>query len=99
MRLDLPEQLCHERNANRPDRNFDPHVVKRHTQALRRSLKGLYQEGFHRTYILDSIDRIESVKIDRQPLWNNRHRSNRSIRACKCYHWGQSGRTIAATAD
>ncbi len=71
--FNLPEQLCHERNAQRPDRNFGPHVVKRHTQALRRSLKGLYKEGFHRTYILDSLDRIENVQIDREPLWNNRH--------------------------
>ncbi len=74
--FNLPEQLCHERNAQRPDRHFGPHVVKRHTQALRRSLKGLYKEGFHRTYVLDSLDRIESVEIDRQPLWNNRHQEH-----------------------
>jgi protein phosphatase len=69
--FNLPEQICHERNAQRPDRNFGPHVVKRHTQALRRSLKNLYKEGFHRTYILNSIDQIESVSIELQPLWNN----------------------------
>jgi protein phosphatase len=69
--FNLPEQLCQERNAHRPDRNFGAHVVKRHTQALRRSLKGLYREGFHRTFILDSLDRIENVQIDREPLWCN----------------------------
>ncbi len=69
--FNLPERICHERNANRSDRNFGPHVVKRHIQALRRSLKGLHKEGFHRTHILDSLDRIEQVTIDRQPLWCN----------------------------
>jgi protein phosphatase len=71
--FNLPEQLCQERNAQRPDRNFGAHVIKRHTQALRRSLKGLHKEGFHRTFILDSLDRIEAVKIDREPLWCNLH--------------------------
>src|SRR3954452_11550336 len=26
--LKLPEELCHERNKARPDRNFGPHVVR-----------------------------------------------------------------------
>src|SRR5215203_3961284 len=26
--LDLPERVCHERNASRPDRAFGPHVVR-----------------------------------------------------------------------
>lgn len=39
--LDLPESLCHERNSARPDRDFGPHVVRRHTQQLRRSIGGL----------------------------------------------------------
>ena len=71
--FNLPEQLCHERNAQRPDRNFGPHVVKRHTQTMRRSLKGLHKEGFHRNYILNSVEQTEQVKIDREPLWNNLH--------------------------
>ncbi len=71
--FNLPEQLCHERNAQRPDRNFGAHVVKRHTQAMRRSLKNLHKEGFHDTHVLDSVERIERVSIDRQPLWNNLH--------------------------
>jgi protein phosphatase len=71
--FNLPEQICHERNAQRPDRNFGPHVVKRHTQTMRRSLKSLHKEGFHRNYILNSVEQIEQVEIDRQPLWNNLH--------------------------
>jgi protein phosphatase len=30
--LDLPERLCAERNAQRPDRDFGPHVIRRQRQ-------------------------------------------------------------------
>ncbi|MBD2210849.1 polynucleotide kinase-phosphatase [Nostoc linckia FACHB-104] len=70
--LDLPEELCHARNQQRSDRNFGPHVVRRHTQMLRRSLRGLEKEGFRYVYTLSSLEEIESVEIERQPLWNNR---------------------------
>ncbi|MEH1939472.1 MAG: polynucleotide kinase-phosphatase [Nostoc sp.] len=69
--LDLPEELCHERNQLRSDRQFGPHVVRRHTQMLRRSLRGLEKEGFRYVYTLKSLEEITSVEIDRQPLWNN----------------------------
>ena len=71
--FNLPERICIERNAQRPDRNFGAHVVKRHTQTMRRSLKNLYREGFHRTYLLNSVEQIDSTSIVREPLWNNRH--------------------------
>ncbi|MBW4563917.1 MAG: polynucleotide kinase-phosphatase [Mojavia pulchra JT2-VF2] len=69
--LDLPEELCHERNQQRSDRNFGPHVVRRHSQMLRRSLRGLEKEGFRFVYTLKSLEEIASVEIERQPLWNN----------------------------
>ena len=70
--LDLPEELCHERNQQRSDRSFSSHVVRRHTQNLRRSLRGLEREGFRYVHILKSLAEIEAVEIERQPLWNNR---------------------------
>lgn len=70
--LNLPEQLCHERNQQRPDRQFGAHVVKRHTQALRRSLRGLEKEGFRYVHVLNSLEDINNLEIERQPLWNNR---------------------------
>jgi len=70
--LNLPEQLCHERNQQRNNRNFGPHVVRRHTQNLKRSLRGLEKEGFRYVYILNSVAEINAVEIERQPLWNNR---------------------------
>ncbi|MEH2181320.1 polynucleotide kinase-phosphatase [Nostoc sp.] len=69
--LDLPEELCHERNQQRSDRSFGPHVVRRHSQMLRRSLRGLEKEGFRYVYTLNSLEAIESIEIERQPLWNN----------------------------
>ncbi|NDJ25629.1 polynucleotide kinase-phosphatase [Nostoc sp. B(2019)] len=69
--LDPPEELCHERNQQRSNRQFGSHVVRRHSQMLRRSLRGLEKEGFRYVYTLNSLAEIESVEIERQPLWNN----------------------------
>ncbi len=69
--LDLPEKLCHERNRYRPDRDFGPHVVRRQMSMLRRSLHGLRREGFSNFYVLTNADAVDSVEIERQPLWCN----------------------------
>ncbi|MEM6752693.1 MAG: polynucleotide kinase-phosphatase, partial [Cyanobacteria bacterium P01_C01_bin.38] len=70
--LNLPEHICHQRNQQRPDRQFGSYVVQRHVQNLRRSIRGLQKEGFRYVYVLNSIEEIEAVEIQRQPLWNNR---------------------------
>ncbi len=70
--LDLPERLCYERNANRPDRTFGPHVIRAHTQQLRRSLHNLKREGFRHVFVLSSVEEIEAATLERQPLWNNK---------------------------
>ena len=31
--LELPEEVCHERNRRRPDRDFGPHVVRNQIDA------------------------------------------------------------------
>ena len=36
--FDLPEELCHARTAQRPDRQFGPHVVRNHLRDLRTRL-------------------------------------------------------------
>ncbi len=69
--LNLPDRLCHERNQGRPERDFGPHVARQHAQALRRSLRHLKDEGFRHVFVLSSPEEIESVEIERQPLWNN----------------------------
>lgn len=69
--LDVPEKVCIERNAARPDRDFGPHVIPRQRQQLRKTLKQLKREGFRYLYILDSEEKIDAVTLERQPLWNN----------------------------
>ncbi|MEM7031043.1 MAG: polynucleotide kinase-phosphatase [Chloroflexota bacterium] len=70
--FNLPEKICQARNAERPDRDFGPHVVRQHRQQLRRSLKRLKKEGFRYVYVLDSPDMVDAVTIERQPLWTNK---------------------------
>ena len=70
--LDLPERLCHERNAGRPDRSFGPHVVRNQVASLNRSLRGMEREGFRYVYRLRSLEDVDQAEIQRQPLWNNR---------------------------
>jgi protein phosphatase len=70
--FNLPEKLCHERNRNRPDRNFGPHVVRNQSAQLRRSLRGLEREGFRHVFVLSSAEQIDQVEITRDRLWNNK---------------------------
>jgi protein phosphatase len=69
--LDLPERLAHERNESRPDRNFGPHVIRQQAGQLHRSLRGLEREGFRHVHVLRTLEQVETVRIERQPLWNN----------------------------
>ncbi|HWS99715.1 MAG TPA: polynucleotide kinase-phosphatase [Pyrinomonadaceae bacterium] len=69
--LNLPERLCHDRNRERPDRDFGPHVVRQQGQQLRRSLRNLKREGFRHVYELSSPEEVEAASVERQPLWNN----------------------------
>jgi len=70
--LDLPAKLCHERNQGRADRQFGFHVVRQHVSQLRQSLRELRREGFRYVTVLDSLDAIEPVAIERTRLWTNR---------------------------
>jgi protein phosphatase len=70
--LNLPDSVCHERNQQRPDRQFGTHVVRRHGENLRRSLRSLDREGFRHVHVLSSLDQVNAVELERQPLWNNR---------------------------
>ena len=70
--FDLPESLCHERNRNRPDRDFGPHVIRQQSRQLRSSLRLLEREGFRRVHVLRSEEEVAAAEIVREPLWNNR---------------------------
>ena len=69
--LDLPERLCAERNALRPDRDFGPHVIRRQRQQLRRHLKGLPREGFRTVHVLHTPDEVAAATVTRARLFND----------------------------
>ncbi|MHB8458390.1 MAG: AAA family ATPase, partial [Acidimicrobiales bacterium] len=70
--LDLPEQLCAARNASRPGRQFGRHVLRNQQEQLRRSLKGIRREGFHRVFVLSGEEQVAAARFEREPLWNDR---------------------------
>jgi protein phosphatase len=70
--LNLPENLCHERNRGRDDREFGPHVIRQQRSQLRRSLRGLKREGFRHVFILERPEDVDAATIERVPLWNDR---------------------------
>jgi protein phosphatase len=70
--LNPPEPVCQERNRDRKDRNFGPHVVRQQRSQLRRSFKALKREGFRHIFVMDSVEGIETATIERVPLWNDK---------------------------
>ena len=70
--LDLPERVCLDRNAARPDRDFGPHVVRNHIKSLRQSLRGLEREGFRHVFVLNSPEAVAGAAVTREPLYNNK---------------------------
>ncbi len=71
--LDVPDSVAHARNANRPERrHLGPHVVARHRQELRKSLRNLKQEGFRHIHHLRGVEEVDAVRgIVRDRLYNN----------------------------
>ena len=70
--LDVPEWVCADRNATRSDRDFGPHVLRNQRSQLRRSMNNLRREGFSKVHFLHGVDEIDSVTIERVPLWTDR---------------------------
>ncbi|MET9801615.1 polynucleotide kinase-phosphatase [Streptomyces sp. NPDC006368] len=70
--LDLPEEVCAERNATRPDRAGMPrHVIQRHRRELRRSLRGLEREGFRKVHVLRSVEEVEAAEVVLEKRFND----------------------------
>lgn len=69
--IDTPESVCHERNSNRPNRQFGPHVVRNQRSDLRRTFGQLRDERFHKIYTIRPED-IDSIEIVRERLWSRR---------------------------
>ena len=69
--LNPGEDICHERNKARPDRQYGPHVVRNHMASLRRNIRRIDKEGFRYVHELRSVDEIDSVEIVRERLWTD----------------------------
>lgn len=72
--LNPGDAVCHERNKDRPNRQFGPHVIRNQTRALKRGIKRIGREGFRYVYEFRSTEDIEAVEIERQPTWTDRRR-------------------------
>ena len=70
--FDLPRSVCLERNRTRSGRNLDESIIGRQCQQLRRSLKKIRKEGFHRVYVLNSEEEVAAAEIVRARLWPDR---------------------------
>jgi polynucleotide kinase-phosphatase len=71
--LNMPEALCLERNAKRPERaNVGAYVIRRHSRDLRRSLRYLKKEGFRRIHVLNSEEAMAEATVVREKLWNDK---------------------------
>ncbi|MFJ6985967.1 MULTISPECIES: polynucleotide kinase-phosphatase [unclassified Streptomyces] len=70
--LDVPEQVCAERNAARTDRADMPRrVIQRHTRELRRSLRHLEREGFRKVHVLRGVADVEDATVVTEKRYND----------------------------
>ncbi|MEV4557361.1 polynucleotide kinase-phosphatase [Kitasatospora sp. NPDC049285] len=69
--LDVPAEVCAERNRTRPDRQLPAHVIPRQQRELRRSLRGLEREGFRKVHVLRGVAEIDSAEIVPEKRYND----------------------------
>ncbi|MFB7597121.1 polynucleotide kinase-phosphatase [Streptomyces sp. NPDC056160] len=70
--LDVPEEVCAERNAARTDRAGLPRrVIRRHIRELRRSLRHLEREGFRKVHVLRGAEEAEHATVVTEKRFND----------------------------
>ncbi|MFH9083756.1 polynucleotide kinase-phosphatase [Streptomyces sp. NPDC017673] len=70
--LDVPEEVCAERNAARTDRADMPRrVIQRHVRELRRSLRHLEREGFRKVHVLRGVEEVENATVVTEKRYND----------------------------
>ncbi|WP_440554656.1 polynucleotide kinase-phosphatase [Streptomyces sp. SCPE 10] len=70
--LDMPEEVCAERNAARTDRADMPRrVIQRHIRELRRSLRHLEREGFRKVHVLRGVEEAEAATVVTERRFNH----------------------------
>ncbi|CAL9585579.1 polynucleotide kinase-phosphatase [Streptomyces sp. enrichment culture] len=70
--LDIPEEVCAERNAARTDRADLPRrVIQRHIRELRRSLRHLEREGFRKVHVLRGVQEVDNATVVTEKRFND----------------------------
>ncbi|QIJ65233.1 polynucleotide kinase-phosphatase [Streptomyces sp. JB150] len=70
--LDVPEEVCAERNAARTDRADMPRrVIQRHIRELRRSIRNLEREGFRKVHVLRGVAEVEHATVVTEKRFND----------------------------
>ncbi|MFG2652265.1 polynucleotide kinase-phosphatase [Streptomyces sp. NPDC048436] len=70
--LDVPEEVCAQRNASRADRADMPRrVIQRHQRELRRSLRHLEREGFRKVHVLRGVEEVDGATIVTEKRYND----------------------------
>lgn len=70
--LDMPEDLCVDRNTRRPERPNSTDYVRRQAQDLRKSFVALKTEGFSYIHVLSSPEEVAGFTLERTKLWTNK---------------------------
>ncbi|MEU6068030.1 MULTISPECIES: polynucleotide kinase-phosphatase [Streptomyces] len=70
--LDVPEEVCAERNAARTDRADMPRrVIQRHIRELRRSMRHLEREGFRKVHVLRGVEEVDAATVVTEKRFND----------------------------
>lgn len=70
--LDVPQEVCERRNAERGDRELPLSVLREQHRQFKRASSRLSREGFRRVFTLEGVDRITEATVERARLWSDR---------------------------
>ena len=70
--LDMPLNVCLERNQKREDHHRPDRMIRNQHGLLRRQLKHLKRDGFHKVDTISSPEEAGAAVVERIPLWTDR---------------------------
>jgi protein phosphatase len=70
--FDIGEDQCRRYNLLRPERTTPDRVITSQSQLLRKALRSLESEKVTRLCVLDSLEQVANLTIERVPLWVDR---------------------------
>lgn len=70
--MNMSEDVCQERNRQREDRRTPPHAIAAQSRHLRRTLRNIRKERFHRVHYINGPEQAGDVTVTRVSLWSNK---------------------------